>query len=144
MSRRLFAGLISPGVFDFRISRPGYDAKTDDVNDINKISFAASRQSMAELSEVGVITATETWTNFTKTYTAPPTVLLVVKRSGEFVFQITDRVVYVTGGLTYTRDGTFYVPVVETGRIMVTKPANYNVGGITAGDSFIFLVVSPF
>lgn len=143
MARRIFAGLMPDGSYDVRISRPGFDAKTADVNDPKKISFAASRIANAFVSEVVSIANLNTWVSFTKSYSDVPRPLVSILRNGETHFLPFEQGTTSFTGVGINRAGTLYVPVMRTNQMMITVPPAGSSSPVNApaGDTFVVFLI---
>jgi hypothetical protein len=118
MARRIVMGRMANGSFDLRISRRGYDAYTENVNDFKRISFSAVRQSRAKVASTGVVMSLGSWVNFGKTFANPPPVLAVLKRGGRMFFNYYNNVGNGTPGFWYV---TPYCFVVQENRLRVSR-----------------------
>ncbi|MCB5173637.1 hypothetical protein [Microvirga lenta] len=135
MARRVVMGNIG-GVYDLRISRPGYDAMTADVNNVRQISFSAQRSATSRVASAGEISSLDTWKSFGHTFDDPPPVLALLKR-GSYV--ITDLYQEYPRPNGYQRGSGFTV-VVQSNRLLATRPSAY---GLTLGnDKFIFYTLA--
>ncbi|MGA0595389.1 hypothetical protein [Enterovirga sp. CN4-39] len=143
MPRRILIGEIA-GQVDCRISRPGYDAALDDVNDRKKISFAASRPSYGQVAAAGFITGVNTWHVFEQAFGNIPVVMFTIKRGGSQLTGEVSRYTRPYAGPAMYRDGTPYVVVVEQGRMMITMPNDWQLAEhpLPAGDAFNFFCVT--
>ena len=122
----MFVGEVTPGNFDVRISRPGFDAKTADVTDTSKISFAASRQNMMFVSEVGQC-ALRQWVTFSNIYAEIPYVWFNVKKDGEYRYSPWDTMVRVIDTASYEGSvGNFFIATVDfpNNRFQIITPEN--------------------
>lgn len=132
MARRIVMGTIPGVMYDVRISRPGFDAMTADVNNPRQISFAASRWANARVASAGEIGSLDSWKSFGVTFDEPPPLLALLKR-GSYV--ITDLYQEYPRSSGYQRGSGFTI-VVQRTRCLATRPSNY---GITLGsDKFIY------
>lgn len=136
MARRVVMGRMSNGTYDLRISRPGFDAMTADVNNVRQISFSAQRTATSRVASAGEISALDTWKSFGHTFDDPPPVLALLKR-GSYV--ITDLYQEYPRPDGYMRGSGFTI-VVQATRLLATRPSNY---GLTLGsDKFIFYTLA--
>jgi len=133
MARRVVMGNI-PGVgYDVRISRPGYDALTANVNDIRQISFSANRAGSARVAAAGEFGAMDAWHPLGHAYPAPPPILVLLKRGG---YVMTDTYEEYPRPQGYQRGSGFTI-VVQTSQILATAPSQYGFA-LGAGDKYIY------
>lgn len=138
MARRMVLGHFGGGVVDFRISRPGFDAMTANVNDRSQISFALSRDVMGRVASAGSVNALNSAVAFSETFPAPPPVLFgTVRSSGTYI----DEYRRITGSGGRYQDGTPYCAVVTTTNIRVTNAAPFGVA-LPSGDKFVYMAVA--
>ncbi len=138
MARRMVLGNFGGGVLDFRISRPGFDALTANVNDRSQISFALSRDVMGRVASAGDIQALNSWVTFSEAFPAPPPVLFGALRGGGVYI---DEYTRINGNSGRYQDGTPHCAVVSTTGIMVTTAAMFS-WPINAGDRFIYMAIA--
>lgn len=138
MARRLYMGHFGGGLVDFRISRPGVDAGTGDVNDRSQISFALSRDVMGRVASAGSITSLGSWNSFSEAFPDPPPLLFATRRSGSVYI---DEYRRLQGNSGRYQDGTPYCAVVSPTGVKVTVAAPFGVP-LPSGDKFIYLAVA--
>lgn len=122
MARRMVLGNLDNGQIDLRISRPGYDAMTANVNDRNQISFSMLRDSFSKVAASGSIYGTSNWVYFQEGFAAPPPVLFGSQING--TFRVGDYV-RVDGNSGRYYDGSPHVAVVTTWGICVQHASPY-------------------
>lgn len=140
MSRRLSFGRQPDGTIDFRVSRPGFDAALADVNDVAKISFAASRGPNSRVVQAGQITAVDTAASI-GTWTEPPPLIFAYNDAGAQYLDNYDRY---TGGTTFQPVefiGTSFVAVISTTTITMRRCVAFSGGTPPAMPPVNFMVI---
>jgi len=137
MTRRMVLGNLGGGVVDLRISRPGVDAMTGDINDRNQISFSMLRDAYGRVAAAGEIFGLQQWVNFSETFAAPPPVVWGTQIDGRF--RVGDYV-RVPGNSGRYQDGSPYLAVVTTSGICIQNTADFPYW-VPGTNKFTFMVV---
>lgn len=139
MARRVVMGRISGSTFDVRISRPGYDALTANVNNQRQISFSALRAANARVASAGEVSSLNTWKSFGQTFANPPPMLALLKRGNFVITDLYQRFTHPTGYLY----GTPFCLVVQNNRFMGVNPTPQNsIFDLNPNDKFIYYMLS--
>lgn len=138
MARRMVLGNFGGGVLDFRISRPGFDALTANVNDRSQISFALSRDVMGRIASAGKVQALNTWVSFSEAFPAPPPLLFGQLKGGGVLINEYNRI---QGNSGRFQDGTPYCAAVSTTGVLFTTAAMFGVP-IGTNDGFIYMAIA--
>jgi hypothetical protein len=131
-------GHFGGGVVDFRISRPGFDAMTANVNDRSQISFALSRDVMGRVASAGKVQALNSWVAFSEAFPAPPPLLFGTLRGGGVYI---DEYRRFQGNSGRYQDGTPYCAVVSITGVLVTTAAPFTLP-IGSNDGFIYMAIA--
>ena len=141
MTRRIVMGRIGT-VYDLRISRPGFDAATADVNNNRQISFSALRDANAKAVSAGEISSIFTAVSLGTSYSLPPPCIFSLKRGGRMVIDHMARQ-YFTGDFEVGWwDGTPYALIVTNTTVRVGVPFPNQIP-FSSGDKFVFMTVRP-
>lgn len=129
MARRLSFGRQPDGTIDFRVSRSGFDAALDDVNDVAKISFAASRGPNSQVVQAGQITAVGTPASI-GTWAEPPPLIIAYNDGSQYLDNY-DR--YIAGQPLQPIEfiGTSFVGVISTTTLTMLRCVAFPQGSNT-------------
>lgn len=137
MARRMVLGNMPTGGIDFRISRPGIDAATGDINDRQQISFAMSRDVNGRVAAAGALYGIGVWVNFPEVFAAPPPVLWGTMMDGGMLIDEYNRV---NGNSGRYHDGSPYALAVTSVGVCAICPADFTYW-VPGTNQFIFMAV---
>ena len=135
MARRMVIGQVG-GVMDMRISRPGVDAFTGDINDRRQISFSLLRDGMARVSASGKIYSVGQWVGFPQAFASVPPLIFAQILGNSSCFEEYKRQTFKAHWI----EGNPFVGVVSNTGVMIARTAAFYYD-IPAGDGFVFMAV---
>jgi len=138
MARRMVLGNLDNGQIDIRISRPGHDAMTADINDRNQISFSMLRDAYSRVASSGELFGLQNWVYFTESFSEPPPIIFGTRIDGSF--RVGDYI-RVTGASGRYHDGSPYVAVVTTSGLCIQQAADFWFW-IDGTEKFAFMAIS--